>query len=191
MDLKECSRSISLKNKILLKRQNAIGADKIYESKDEKAILELIKRSFLDRYFLQHWLREYSYDNTYLYDEMFIEIYDTLKLFMSYHLTIYQELLKEFEIIKNDKTSLQKYFERIEKHYKDIFAIGNKMLSLNMLFVPYPCYKIPLSGDESINIYFEAEDFKDLFEFYNKVFYHYNTYVYELQNCNSEDGIPF
>ena len=96
-----------------MKRQKAIGADKIYESKDEKAILELIKRSFLDRYFLQHWLREYSYDNTYLYDEMFIEIYDTLKLFMSYHLTIYQELLKEFEIIKNDKTLLQKYFERI------------------------------------------------------------------------------
>ena len=60
-----------------------------------------------------------------------------------------------------------------------------------MLFVPYPCYKIPLSADESINFYFEAEDFKDLFEFYNKVFYHYNTYVYELQNCNSEDGIPF
>ena len=191
MDLKECSRSISLKNKILLKRQKAIGADKIYESKDEKAILELIKRSFLDRYFLQHWLREYSYDNTYLYDGMFIEIYDTLKLFMSYHLTIYQELLKEFEIIKNDKTLLQKYFERIEKRYKDIFVIGNKLLSLNMLFVPYPCYKIPLSGDENINIYFEAEDFKDLFEFYNKVFYHYNTYVYELQNCNSEDGIPF
>ena len=191
MDLKECSRSISLKNKILLKRQNAIGADKIYESKDEKAISELIKRLFLDRGFLQQWLREYSYDHTYLYDRMFIEIYDTLKLFMSYHLTIYQELLKEFEIIKNDKILLQKYFERIEKRYKDIFAIGNKMLSLNMLFVPYPCYKIPLSGDESINIYFEAEDFKDLFEFYNKVFYHYNTYVYELQNCNSEDGIPF
>lgn len=191
IDLKEYSRFISLKNKILLKRQKAIGADKIYELKDEKAISELIKRSFLDRCFLQQWLREYSYDNTYLYDGMFIEIYDTLKLFMSYHLTIYQELLKEFEIIKNDKTSLQKYFERIEKHYKDIFAIGNKMLSLNMLFVPYPCYKTPLSGDESINIYFEAEDFKDLFEFYNKVFYHYNTYVYELQNCNSEDGIPF
>lgn len=191
IDLKEYSRFISLKNKILLKRQKAIGADKIYELKDEKAISELIKRSFLDRCFLQQWLREYSYDNTYLYDGMFIEIYDTLKLFMSYHLTIYQELLKEFEIIKNDKTSLQKYFERIEKHYKDIFAIGNKMLSLNMLFVPYPCYKIPLSGDESINIYFEVEDFKDLFEFYNKVFYHYNTYVYELQNCNSEDGIPF
>ena len=191
MDLKEYSRSISLKNKILLKRQNAIGADKIYESKDEKAISELIKRLFLDRGFLQQWLREYSYDNTYLYDGMFIEIYDTLKLFMSYHLTIYQELLKEFEIIKNDKTLLQKYFERIEKRYKDIFAIGNKMLSLNMLFVPYPCYKIPLSADESINFYFEAEDFKDLFEFYNKVFYHYNTYVYELQFCNSENGIPF
>lgn len=191
IDLKEYSCPISLKNKILLKRQKAIGADKIYESKDEKAILELIKRSFLDRYFLQHWLREYSYDNTYLYDEMFIEIYDTLKLFMSYHLTIYQELLKEFEIIKNDKTLLQKYFERIEKRYKDIFVIGNKMLSLNMLFVPNPCYKKTLSGDESINIYFEAEDFKDLFEFYNKVFYHYNTYVYDLQNCNSEDGIPF
>ena len=191
IDLKEYSCPISLKNKILLKRQNAIGADKIYESKDEKAILELIKRSFLDRYFLQQWLREYSYDNTYLYDGMFIEIYDTLKFFMSYHLTIYQELLKEFEIIKNDKTLLQKYFERIEKRYKDIFAIGNKMLSLNMLFVPNPCYKIPLSDNESINIYFEAEDFKDFFEFYNKVFYHYNTYVYELQNCNSEDGIPF
>ncbi|SQA94294.1 tetratricopeptide repeat protein [Capnocytophaga ochracea] len=197
IDLKEYNCPISLKNKILLKRQNAIGADKIYESKDEKAISELIKRSFLDRYFLQQWLRKYDLeklrpdDYSYSYDRMFIELYDTLKIIMSYHFTIYQELLKEFEIIKNDKTLLQKYFERIEKRYKYIFTIGNKMLSLNMLCVPNPCYKIPLSDYESINIYFEEENFKDFFEFYSKVLYYYNTYVYELQFCNSEDGVPF
>ena len=60
-----------------------------------------------------------------------------------------------------------------------------------MLCVPNPCYKIPLSDYESINIYFEEENFKDFFEFYSKVLYYYNTYVYELQFCNSEDGVPF
>lgn len=197
VDLNEHNCTISLKNKFLLKRQNPIGAPKIYESRDEKGISELIKRLPLNRYFLQQWLKKYDLeklrpdDYSYSYDRMFIEVYDTLKIIMSYHLTIYQELLKEFEIIKNDKTLLQKYFERIEKRYKDIFTIGNKMLSLNMLCVPNPCYKIPLSDDESINIYFEEENFKDFFEFYSKVLYYYNTYVYELQFCNSEDGVPF